>query len=71
MGNHEFDKGIDSLVKYLSLIKTPVVVCNLNLTSEERLRLPILTPSTVLNVNGTEIGIVGYLTPETMVNTLN
>ncbi|XKL64907.1 hypothetical protein PGB90_004993 [Kerria lacca] len=65
LGNHEFDDGIDNLIKYINRVKTPVVVCNLNLTSEQRLNVSNLKPSIVLNVNGHQIGIIGYITPRT------
>ncbi|XP_065212245.1 protein 5NUC-like [Planococcus citri] len=67
LGNHEFGNGIDNLVEYLKHIKTPVVCANLNITSEKRLDLPILTPSKVLTIEGRRIGVIGYLTPETKV----
>ncbi|XP_065212257.1 protein 5NUC-like [Planococcus citri] len=65
LGNHEFDDGIDNLVEYLKHITTPVVCCNLNITSEKRLDLPNLRPSEVLTVEGRKIGVIGYLTTET------
>ncbi|XP_065212232.1 protein 5NUC-like [Planococcus citri] len=65
LGNHEFDDGIDNLVEYLKHVTTPVVTCNLNITSEKRLDLPNLRPSEVLTVEGRKIGVIGYLTPET------
>lgn len=71
LGNHEFDDGIDNLVEYLKHVKTPVVACNLNLTTEPKLNLPNLTPSKVLDVDGRKIGVIGYLTPDTMVITAN
>ncbi|XP_065212223.1 protein 5NUC-like [Planococcus citri] len=67
LGNHEFDDGIDNLVEYLKHVKTPVVCCNLNISSEKRLDLPNLTPSTVLTVEGRKIGVIGYLTTETQI----
>lgn len=65
LGNHEFDNGIENLASYVKNMKAPVVCCNLELTNETRLQLPNLTPSKVLEIRGTKIGIIGYLTPET------
>lgn len=49
-------------------IKTPVVACNLNLTSEPSLKtVPKLMPSKILDVENRKIGIIGYLTPNTTV----
>lgn len=46
----------------------PAVASNLDLTEEEDLQIPELTPSIVLNLNGTDIGVIGYVTPQTKVN---
>ncbi|XP_075233334.1 protein 5NUC-like [Lycorma delicatula] len=65
LGNHEFDEGVENLVKFLKNISTPAVACNIDLSEEEDLQIPELTSSLVLNVNGTDIGIIGYVTPQT------
>ncbi len=44
------------------------MTANVNKTSDERLNVKNLMPSIIMDVNGTKIGIIGYLTPETMVN---
>lgn len=67
LGTHEFDDGIDNLVEYLNQIKTPVVACNFNISTEKRLNLTNLTPSRIVNASGEMIGIIGYLTPDTTV----
>lgn len=66
LGNHEFDNGIDNLAMFLENISSPVVSSNLNITSEPRLDLGSLKKSTVVDVGGTKIGVLGYLSPETM-----
>lgn len=66
LGNHEFDNGVENLANYVKNLHAPVVCCNLNLTAERRLQLPNLTPSVVLRINQTKIGVIGYLTTETM-----
>lgn len=44
----------------------PVLVCNLNLTGEPELEATgKLSNSAVLNVSGIQIGVIGYLTPDT------
>ncbi|KAG8338396.1 hypothetical protein J6590_000059 [Homalodisca vitripennis] len=65
LGNHEFDDGIPGLVPYIKAVSTPIVCSNLNISQVPELKLPKLTPSVVLTVNGTKIGVIGYLTPET------
>jgi len=50
----------------LNNVEFPVVAANLDLSDAPTLAATKhLTPSTVLDVNGFKIGIVGYLTPET------
>lgn len=66
LGNHEFDDGVNSLKSYLENITIPTVAANLDLTNAPDLQLPILTKSKVLHIGGKKIGIVGYVTPETM-----
>lgn len=53
---------------FLQNLKMPVVISNINFTSDSRLlNETSVTPSKVITVDGVQIGIVGYLTPETMV----
>lgn len=66
LGNHEFDEGVSELASYLKAIRTPVVCSNLDLASDRRLEVPILTRSKVLTVEGRRIGVIGYLTPDTV-----
>lgn len=66
LGNHEFDDGIQNLVQYLEHTKIPTVAANLNRTSEKRLN-SLVKDSIVLNIKGHKIGVVGYITPDTMV----
>lgn len=65
MGNHEFDNGVDGLVPFLNNVTFPVLAANLNLTNEPNLAATSLAKSTVIDVNGTSIGVIGYITPET------
>ena len=67
LGNHDFDDGIDNLVSFLSHLNFSVVVSNLNVTQEPKWPLspPLFVKSTVLNVGGTKIGLVGYVLKET------
>lgn len=59
------------MVEYLAHAKIPTVTANLNRTSEPRLNHTNVKDSVVLNMAGVKIGVVGYLTPETMVLGLN
>lgn len=66
LGNHEFDDGIDGLVPFLKSINIPIVVANLNDTSEPKLR-GLYRKSIVISRGGRKIGIIGVLTSNTMV----
>ncbi|GAB0090191.1 protein 5NUC-like [Sergentomyia squamirostris] len=66
LGNHEFDNGVDGLVPFLNNVSFPVLAANLDLKDEpEMASATSLKPSTVFNVAGHQIGIIGYLTPDT------
>ncbi|XP_060657702.1 protein 5NUC-like [Drosophila nasuta] len=66
LGNHEFDETIQSVVPFLNALSFPVLVSNMDMTNEpELLATNKLSNSTVLNVNGVKVGIIGYLTNQT------
>ena len=65
LGNHEFDDGVAGLVPFIQNATFPIVTSNLDLSKQPDLAATKLLNSTVLTVNGTKIGVIGYLTPET------
>nr|XP_033336682.1 protein 5NUC-like [Megalopta genalis]XP_033336683.1 protein 5NUC-like [Megalopta genalis]XP_033336684.1 protein 5NUC-like [Megalopta genalis] len=65
LGNHEFDDGVKGLVPFIQNASFPIVTANLDLSQQPDLAATNLLNSTVLTVEGTKIGIIGYLTPET------
>ncbi|EDV36773.2 uncharacterized protein Dana_GF13126, isoform B [Drosophila ananassae] len=66
LGNHEFDHNIQGLVPFLNAVTFPVVACNLDVSREPNLAASKqLSKSTILNVNGVMVGIIGYITPDT------
>lgn len=70
MGNHEFHNGPEGLAPYLkssNISSIPIVVANINTDNEPSLNT--IRPSTVLTIEGHTIGVVGYLTPDTVVYT--
>ncbi|XP_022226966.2 protein 5NUC [Drosophila obscura] len=68
LGNHEFDQNVVGLVPFLNAVEFPVLACNLNLTNEPDLAATKqLANSTILEANGTRIGVIGYLTPDTKI----
>lgn len=64
LGNHEFDKGVEGLSKFLTGLETPVVSTNTTFENE-----PFLKDSVkkyiVKDFNGRLVGIVGATIPET------
>ncbi|CAH2236055.1 jg7346 [Pararge aegeria aegeria] len=66
LGNHEFDNGVSGLTPFIRNLSCPTLAANLILTSEPTMEAEKnLMKSVVFNINGTKIGIIGYLTPET------
>jgi len=65
LGNHEFDDGVKGLVPFLQNQTVPFVVSNIN-TSQTPDLDNLYQPSVVLEVGGRKVGVVGYLTPETL-----
>lgn len=65
LGNHEFDEGAENLGKFLKEIDFPVLAANLNIDKEPSLKVDVLKPSHIFEIEGTKIGVIGYLTPET------
>lgn len=68
MGNHEFDNGIDGLIPFINNSTFPIVTANLDLTHEPALAMSKLLNSTIINVAGHKVGVIGYLTRDTMVS---
>lgn len=71
MGNHEFDNGVSGLTPFIESLTCPVLAANLALSKEPTLLSePNLMNSVVIDINGTKVGVIGYLTPETKVLTI-
>ena len=64
LGNHEFDGGPAQLAPYLKAATYPVLSSNIDVSNEPLLK-GLIKPSTVLDVRGEKIGVVGVTTPET------
>lgn len=64
LGNHEFDLGVAGLAPFLDNVTFPVVSSNIDVSQEPRL-IDKFSKSWVANVGGEQIGVVGYITPET------
>ncbi|XP_069788337.1 5'-nucleotidase [Narcine bancroftii] len=67
LGNHEFDNGAEGLLDpFLLNVSFPVLSANLEQDKDQEPSLVgYYKPSTVLDVNGEKIGVVGYTSKET------
>ncbi|KAJ8867069.1 hypothetical protein PR048_032931 [Dryococelus australis] len=65
LGNHEFDDNVAGLVPFITNVTCPVLCANVDLTEEPTLAATHLSNSTILEVGGVKIGVIGYLTPDT------
>lgn len=67
LGNHEFDDGVDGLIPFIQNASYPILTTNLDLSKQPNLAATNLKNSTILEVSGKKIGVIGYLTPETRI----
>ena len=64
LGNHEFDDGSEVLANFVKGLNFPALSANIDF-SEDPLLAGLIEPSTVLEVGGESIGVIGLTTPET------
>jgi 5'-nucleotidase / UDP-sugar diphosphatase len=64
IGNHEFDNGPSQLAEYIKNATFPVVSANIDASAEPILK-DLIKPSTILEIGGQKVGIVGVTTPGT------
>ena len=64
VGNHEFDKGIPSLIEFCKRINFPMLACNIDMDKEPELA-KFVKPYTILTVDKQKVGIVGLITEDT------
>lgn len=66
LGNHEFDEEVEGVIPFIKNLLSPIVTANLIVKNvPELIDIPNLYKSIVITENGVQIGIIGYLTPET------
>ncbi|KAH1025741.1 protein 5NUC [Dendroctonus ponderosae] len=65
LGNHEFDLTEKALAPFISNLDAPVLAANLNFSQEPTLAGKV-NGSTIVQLSGRQVGIIGYLTPETI-----
>lgn len=66
LGNHEFDDNLPETVSFLKQWHVPVVVANLKIKDSEDLSA-LVKPSVIVEKEHHKIGIIGLLTPETVI----
>ena len=66
LGNHEFDNHVAGIIPFIRNVTFPVISANINASQEPKME-PLLAPSTVLDVGGEKVGIIGYTTKSTPV----
>jgi 5'-nucleotidase len=65
-GNHEFDEGWRTWVRYADALKTPVLAANISFEpGPDSPAADTILPYTIVERNGRKIGIVGLTTAET------
>ncbi|MBI9103478.1 MAG: 5'-nucleotidase C-terminal domain-containing protein [Spirochaetales bacterium] len=64
LGNHEFDKGVDGMLAFLTGLNTPVVNANIDFSDYPAIDR-LVKPYIIKDVNGTKVGIIGATLPET------
>jgi 5'-nucleotidase len=64
LGNHEFDKGDDTLAAFIGALKFPVVAANVDFEKSPALAGKT-QPYTILERSGEKIGVIGLVNPET------
>ncbi|XP_078036030.1 apyrase [Augochlora pura] len=60
LGNHEFDDGVAGVVPFLKNLQAPVVVANIDASLEPSMQ-GLYKNSTVIEKNGTKIGVIGVI----------
>lgn len=64
VGNHEFDDGDDTLVKFVDSIKFPIITANVTFGSSMADKVK---PYAVLEVAGQKIGVIGLTPPDSAI----
>ncbi|MBP0439294.1 5'-nucleotidase C-terminal domain-containing protein [Tianweitania sediminis] len=65
VGNHEFDNGEDGVKRLLDQATFPVLGANVDVANGAQLPKDKLLPSTVVEIGGEKIGVIGVVTTDT------
>lgn len=66
LGNHEFDDHVQGLVPFVERINDNLVLANADFSKEPTLAALNIKKSIVFEKGGFKIGVIGYLTPDTV-----
>lgn len=64
VGNHEYDKGPETLAALIEQADFPVLSCNTTISGDLDLKKRIV-PYKIIEVGGEKVGVFGLITPET------
>lgn len=70
LGNHEFDNGLEVLERFVKGVNFPVLSANTDFGTVESLASSV-SKSTIIEVSGEKIGIIGLVTADTPEITIN
>lgn len=65
LGNHEFDNGIEDIVRFMRNVTFPVISCNIDSTEEPDMS-GLYACSSIVTIENKDIAIVGYTTVTTV-----
>jgi len=65
LGNHEFDNGDDVLAEFVTSLDFPALAANVDFSESPTLADIGIEQYTVIDVNGTSVGVIGLVTPDT------
>ncbi|KAG1699310.1 Snake venom 5'-nucleotidase [Nymphon striatum] len=66
LGNHEFDDGVFSVEDYIRHALFPILCSNIKSKNANSVLNTKVKKSIVKNIGGTQVGIIGYITPHTL-----
>ena len=68
-GNHEFDDGVEGFEPFLANTTFPMVCCNIDFSEAPELNgEKHILPSLIVEVDGVQVGIIGYVIKTTPVS---
>mgnify|MGYP000067465183 CR=1 FL=1 len=65
LGNHEFDNGDEVLADFVRAVDFPVLSANIDFSESPTLADVGIEQYAVIDVNGTQVGVIGLTTPDT------